>query len=295
MPDEPIQTGMQFERSGKLYEKFRVGDFGIDPAAFITELAAPFEKLEWDMFDVRKKQLALLTRIDPDLSEKMQNRSRQFYRGEIEVGEFLRVSADEAVQKTQQEILDIKPHRKRAMSVFQVGLQSNEPVIERAAHKPYIQPDIAGYERSEPRQYPRCPDEMTDNPAIISLVREFSRKLKNVHPNATGVEVQLHPTRVVARPNEVSRPTLESIHNDGADYIISALVVARENVVGAESIVYDSDASTVLLREILQPGEGIFQDDARLFHEATPIRTANPSKEGHRDMIGFDFHLQYGS
>lgn len=295
MPDKPIHTGIRPESSGKLYQKFSVEDFGIRTNKFAADLATPFETLEWDMFDVRKKQLALLAQIDPDFGEKTRDLSRQFYRGEIDVNELLQIGANEAIQKAQQEILTIKPHRKRAMSVFQVNLQTDGLAIERAAHKPYIQPDIGNYERSEPRQYPRCPDAIFNNEAILILVREFSRRIKNVHPEATGLEVQLHPTRVVARPNEISRPTLESIHNDGADYIVSALVVARENVIGAESLVYDSDASTILLHETLKPGEGIFQDDANLFHEATPLRSNDPAKEGHRDMIGFDFHLQYGS
>jgi len=87
----------------------------------------------------------------------------------------------------------------------------------------------------------------------------------------------------------------EGIHQDGADYIISGLVMEREGIVGGESTVYGPDRSTPYLRTVLQPGQGLFQADAGspLWHGVSPIRVDPDSDqpEGHRSIFGFDIHV----
>lgn len=91
-------------------------------------------------------------------------------------------------------------------------------------------------------------------------------------------------------PNQVSSNSPEGIHQDGMDYIVSALVVERNNVSGGKSIIYGADAITPLLNITLQSGQGIFQPDkgTELWHEVTPISLINPNEPGYRSTIGFD-------
>jgi hypothetical protein len=86
----------------------------------------------------------------------------------------------------------------------------------------------------------------------------------------------------------------EGIHQDGSDYIVSALVIERRGVVGGESIVLGPDKRTEYLRHTLQEGQGIFQADvgSPLWHWATPVRPAAPSsgEEAVRNILGYDVH-----
>lgn len=79
-------------------------------------------------------------------------------------------------------------------------------------------------------------------------------------------------------------------HSDSMDYIVSALVVNRENLQpdSGESSVYTLEGQQ-LLKTILKPGEGIFQDDKNSLHHITDIQQADPLRRGVRDMLGIDF------
>ncbi len=93
----------------------------------------------------------------------------------------------------------------------------------------------------------------------------------------------------------------EGIHQDGADYIVSALVLEREDVVGGESVVLAPDKKSEYLRVALAPGQGIFHADAHRglrpdqqpWHGITPIRLhdTNGDGEGFRNIFGFDITL----
>jgi len=84
----------------------------------------------------------------------------------------------------------------------------------------------------------------------------------------------------------------EGIHQDGADYIVSALVIERRNVQGGTSIIYGPDKQTIYLTVTLQPGQGIFQADqgSDLWHDVTPIvlELNSSGGEGVRNILGFD-------
>jgi hypothetical protein len=101
--------------------------------------------------------------------------------------------------------------------------------------------------------------------------------------------------RTVARPGVSATNSPEGIHQDGADYIVSALVMERAGVTGGESRVYDSDKKTVLLRHTLLPGEGLFQVDAGspLWHDVTPV-VAQGDGMGVRSLFGLDIRVQSG-
>ena len=92
----------------------------------------------------------------------------------------------------------------------------------------------------------------------------------------------------------------EGAHEDGADFIVSALVVNRINVNGGESQILEMLADgkkEIVFKRTLAPGEFVFQADTGeeliygndLWHHVTPFHIADESKgEAWRDIIGFD-------
>lgn len=141
------------------------------------------------------------------------------------------------------------------------------------------------------RQFGEMQDVVIDNPIVLNLIERLAHMVKSVRSDAQGLLMDVHQMRYVARK---AAPYVlpDGRHTDGADFILSALVIKREGVKGGQSIVYGAGDET-LLRLTLDEGEGIFQDDRHLTHEIKPIVAEHD--EGIRDMLGFDFKVQTDS
>ena len=69
---------------------------------------------------------------------------------------------------------------------------------------------------------------------------------------------------VVARENQAGDNSPEGPHEDGADFIVSALVIDRENISGGESQIYEKRNDGTLQKvfgHVLREGEFLFQAD----------------------------------
>jgi len=94
----------------------------------------------------------------------------------------------------------------------------------------------------------------------------------------------------------------EGVHEDGAPYIISALVINRENALGGTSQIYEKledGTQELIFEKVLNPGEFIFQADTGeektfgndLWHYVTGISPTSVAEIGVRDIIGFDIEI----
>ena len=108
-------------------------------------------------------------------------------------------------------------------------------------------------------------------------------------PGVNRYNVSVHQVRLLSYPTVASDNAPEGMHQDGTDYIVSALVMNRYNVQDDESIIYNSN-KTEIYRKSLGEGEFIFQEDRQLWHDITPIR-ATRGFIGYRDILGFDVKL----
>ena len=104
-----------------------------------------------------------------------------------------------------------------------------------------------------------------------------------------NVDVHLHQVRQTSYKDHDAHNSPEGIHRDGADYIVSALVINRNNVVGGESIIYNG-YKQMIYKTILEGKEGIYQEDLDQWHYVTPIVTHNEGL-GFRDILGIDITL----
>jgi hypothetical protein len=126
------------------------------------------------------------------------------------------------------------------------------------------------------------------------MLASAAETVRATRPDVRRIDAYAHQVTVCARPSRSGHPAPEGLHQDGADFIMSALIVERTNVRGGVSRVYEDPGGTTPLLEIeLQPGQGIFQMDAgsRLWHEVSPIEVDDPSREGHRMAFGLDLHV----
>lgn len=107
------------------------------------------------------------------------------------------------------------------------------------------------------------------------------------------LNISVHQVRQMVYPNISAHNSPEGIHKDGADYIISALVVDRYNVKDGISKIYDNDKNEIY-QTILKENDYIFQNDTNLYHYITPIEYCNENNLdnfGYRDIIGIDIKL----
>lgn len=188
----------------------------------------------------------------------------------------------------------VKPTRQRALAEFALEHEREDWKVERVPAQPYVQPtDHGDYNRTEPRLYPEVPAEVSAHPEILKFQKAVADIIRSVRTDATKLRMIFTFLRTVDEEGRSGKCALEGApHIDGMDYIVSALVINRVNLKpeSGESSVYTLEQKE-LLRTVLQPGEGIFQDDINLMHHITNIQRDVLMERGIRDMLGIDVQI----
>jgi hypothetical protein len=121
---------------------------------------------------------------------------------------------------------------------------------------------------------------LTESPAwrrLLAAIGALCSRLKGEQPWF----VEAHPFRIDTTDG-IGRPTPEGAHRDGVDFV-AVLLVARENVKGGETRVFEADGPQGLRFTLSEPWTTLLLDDERVVHETTPIQPAGT--EGHRDTL----------
>lgn len=156
-------------------------------------------------------------------------------------------------------------------------------VLVRRIHVPYMQSKVinhlnGGLERLyEPLE-----------PAVVESgsFRQAVQQGADLARTASGHDrwlVQCFQNRITATSSESGQPAPEGPHRDGVDFVLT-LLVARHNVIGGASQIYDLDRNLISSRELEVPGEYIVLDDNARLHGVTPITPA-VGDSGHRDVL----------
>ena len=123
----------------------------------------------------------------------------------------------------------------------------------------------------------------------ISALSVLNHNYYKGHKKIKEVDIHLHQVRQTAYSDIEAHNSPEGIHRDGCDYIVSALVMTRNNISGGESIIYDQN-KMINYKTILDDQEGVFQEDIKQWHYVTPIKTLEDGM-GFRDILGVDIIL----
>lgn len=186
------------------------------------------------------------------------------------------------------------PTRKRALAEFALERMENDWNLTRMPAQAYVQPtDHGAYNRTEPRTYPEVPQDVTDHPEVLKLQKAVADIVLSVRKDAKKLRMIFTFLRTVDEEGRAGKCALEGApHTDGMDYIVSALVINRQNLKpeSGESSVYTMEQQK-LMQAVLQPGEGIFQDDLNLMHHITNIQREVLEQPGLRDMLGIDIQI----
>lgn len=146
--------------------------------------------------------------------------------------------------------------------------------------------------RSDPRKFSLIDDKILYSHFMVSLIYKISSLIQSIE-DIKKLNISIHQVRQICYPNIVSENSPEGIHQDGADYIIPALVLNRFNIRGGVSSVYNNRKDQIY-RTMLGEDEFIFQDDRVLYHYVTPIRyylSDGFEEYGYRDLLGLDITI----
>lgn len=281
----------------------RIGDLrslNIDQDSFISYFKPFFNELEDDVYLVKEKQITFLKRAFPGQVNNIEKAHKDYFENKITLEVFYPLI--ERLSITQKEEFDVLSFvtRKRNISTFEVEIWDNEIFVERIAKVGFKQNvnDFRVWERT----FKEATKKAVEHELFYELLKKITILVKEIHPTLRKLQITSHFMRTIAREAIKGENAPEGIHEDGAQYIMSALVINRTNIHGAESQIYEKtslDHKKLLFKKVLNAGEFAFQADTGeeytfgndLWHYVTPIEPLDKDKIGVRDIIGFDIDV----
>lgn len=270
---------------------FDLNSCGINSSRFINAILPSFYQLKWDHYTVKQQQLALLLRWFPKKREEIIAFFSNYYIGHtpFEVIRDILVDLD---TQSYQHLQSISPYRRRSIASFVLFREQQQQIwaITRRSSNTFTQ--RTNDYRMLPRRFPTMSGVVTEHPDFKKLLTYLAQLVQSIRPEIQRLQLVCHQVSLVACPDSPADNAPEGVHQDGADYIVSAIVCERRNVQGGTSIIYGPDKQTSYLTITLQPGQGIFQADqgSGLWHDVTPIVFDSTSygDDGVRNILGFD-------
>jgi hypothetical protein len=276
-----------------------VDGLGVSFARLQERLEPTFADLPWDEYDAKRERVEFLTSRYPQHEATLSRFLVAYFADDQSLADVR--SFVEDLDETDHEAFErVQPSRRRAMVNFvahKSGRTTSPWTIEREPLAAFTQArDHDDDYRAMQRRFAESRSEVTESPELQALTTRIAMLADEARGGSLReVKLVCHQMGLVARGDAAATNTPEGIHQDGSDYIVSALVIERDGVVGGESVVYGPDKRTEYLRHTLQEGQGIFQADAGspLWHWATPVHSSDgtDSGTGVRNIVGFDVHV----
>ena len=278
---------------------FDVSEFSINKELFIKSLAISFEQLPFDYYDVGFKIENQIKKDHPEVYANcisdwliLWNRIGRRNEDKNLMIEFWRNQSID--NNTLTKLQSFYPHRKR--SCFQYlsypsKIKNNWAIEELGVPKYEQKVDDT---RSRTRIWSSPNPNIIRNEYVLKLIAIFSDILSNnISVRHKKFKFTFHQMLTYAKGGEGNKPAPEGTHQDGVDYIISAVVVERKNITGGVSTIYYAENKLPAITSTLQPGQGIFQADMHynLWHGISPIYKINIDSIGYRSIIGFDIEF----
>ncbi len=273
---------------------FSLETFGVDRDSFLRDLRPTFSVLHLDPYDAKRAKVELLKRRFPQHTDRLNGFLGNYYADKEDLAAVYDVIKElDAADRNELDRIGMTGRRKRSVARFNLLRSAKGWKLERVPAEQYRQNVAPGDPRALVRVFHEMETIVTEHPQVRHLMGCFAELVREKHPDCKRLLMNVHQMFVFADILSAGDNAPEGIHQDGADYIVSALVIERAGIVGGESIVYGPDKKTEYLRRTLAEGEGIFQSDKGLWHYVTPIREnpGVPPDYGHRSILGFDMDI----
>lgn len=277
-------------------------DLEIDTAKFIPFFKPFFETdLIDDVYLVKNNQMFFLKAIFINEKTDLEKLHKDYFEGKLsEI--VLKPWIDKLSKSQKEEFLRLsKITRQRNISSFTLEKKDSNYIIERVKAVSFKQ-DVTDF-RVWQRVFKQASKECVENELFKKLLKKVFLLVSAIHTDTRKIKVTSHFMRTISDYEIIGENSPEGIHEDGAQYIISALVINRSNITGAETQIFEeiSGKKEIIFNKVLESGEFAFQADTGeevkfgndLWHYVTPIQPVNKAEKGVRDIIGFDIEILY--
>ena len=291
------RLGAELGRAVPPLRVFNLRSLGINQERFLRDMSIAFCGLHLDPYDGKRGKVKFLEEHFPNEGKRLRNFLAGYYADTTDLRELSdllgRLTSED---RNEFDRIGMTGRRKRAIARFMLANRGPTTPwnIVRVPAGPFTQQ--VGDARALVRTFHEAGREIASHPDVERIIFALAEMVQELQSEAHFLQIQIHPMFVFADLMNSGDNSPEGIHQDGEDYIVSALVIERAGITegSGESTVYALDKETVLLRRVLQPGEGIFQADRnKLWHYVTPVRE-DPRVApdfGHRSILGFDIRI----
>lgn len=283
------KTGIEIKHPIKV---FNLKNLGIDQEALLSLLSDNITNLSWDEYDFRKSQLNFIAKSLPKALKNITKIEQAYYIGH-QTKDCLRPFLEQLTKEQLSQFKQLQPSRRRSICQFLLTRENFDWTIERIFENNFTQ-QVDDY-RVEERVFHQSDEKTTKHPAFQSFLIALANLTLTCRPEAKKLKMVAHEMSVIATNTTPGNNSPEGIHQDGSDFIVSAMVVKRQGILEGRSHIYGPDKSTIYLDYILKPGEGIFQADkgTDMWHRVTSFYK-NPAYDkpiGERSILGFDIDI----
>jgi len=127
------------------------------------------------------------------------------------------------------------------------------------------------------------------NPILYKLIRFHAAQVAEVYPYSARWKVFVHQVRIIGGGDGPGKPTPEGIHQDG-HHFVAQILVARENVIGAQSLIYDRRKEIIACTTLRNALDSLLVNDKAVFHQVTELYCKARDERSYRDMLLLDFN-----
>ncbi len=277
-----------------------LNDLNINQHKFISYYQPLFSDLENDDYLVKQKQIDYLKAQFPSETAAINRIYKDYYERRLTTA-VLTPWLDK-LSPEQQDAFKVLSTitRQRSIATFTIEKNATTFSIKRIDDDTFKQ-TVDDNSRRWERKFTPSSAEAVEHPLFNQLLTEVFKLVHTIHPKVLKLKITSHFMRTIAQHNIKGENSPEGMHEDGVPYIVSALVINRENITGAETQIFEKTATekTVLFHKVLTVGEFAFQADTGeektfgndLWHYVTPIQPIDPEKKGIRDIIGLDIEI----
>ncbi|MCG8761524.1 2OG-Fe dioxygenase family protein [Tenacibaculum finnmarkense] len=279
-------------------------NLAINKADFIASFKPFFDTdLMDDVYLVKNNQMAFLKSIFIEEISSLEKIHQAYFEGNLSKS-VLNPWIDKLSENQKKEFLILsKITRQRNISSFTVEKSSEKQrdnlEVKRIEAKSFKQ-DVSDF-RVWKRVFKQASKASVENELFKALLKEVFLLISEIHPTTQKVKVTSHFMRTISDVQIKGENSPEGVHEDGAKYIVSALVINRTNILGGETQIFEaiSEKKDLIFNTVLEEGEFAFQADTGeekefgtdLWHYVTPIQPINLAEKGVRDIIGFDIEI----
>ncbi|CAL2107112.1 2OG-Fe dioxygenase [Tenacibaculum sp. 190524A02b] len=276
-----------------------LAEIGINTNTFLSYFQPLFENLTDDLYLVKENQIAFLKSVFTEELTAIQKIHQPYFYGET-TSEVLQPWLSR-LAPPQQELFKLSSTvtRQRSIATFTVEKKGDDYTIERITTDSFTQ-KVEDF-RSWKRVFTQATPEAVEHDLFYSLLQKAFELVIAIHPNIQKLKITAHFMRTITQGVIKGENSPEGMHEDGAPYIISALVVNRKNITGGATQIFEKleENQELIFNKELALGEFAFQADTGeektfgndLWHYVTPIQPIDITKKGIRDIIGFDIEI----